>query len=169
MAKRETFIAACYQRHAEFLTHLCRQMACNQPAYAELIDLCIQDTFVQAYADYPEFSGVANPRAWLARACMDRLMPYVEAVEKGKAHEAFRRRAELGLAGGKRKRIPVPPVGVSPEDRRVFYDYFVEGCSVAQIGQRRGCGARAVNAALRRIRRAAGRSAGAEKTEEAVQ
>lgn len=52
MTAKEKFIEDCYQQYYEFLWNLCRKKVACDPNYSDLVNTCIQDTFLLAYQSY---------------------------------------------------------------------------------------------------------------------
>lgn len=71
---REVFITTLYEENRDFLYALCRKRVRYQARYDDLIDDCIQETFLLAVDKAETLMNHDNPRGWLARTCLNRLM-----------------------------------------------------------------------------------------------
>ena len=171
MTEQEAFIEDCYRQYYDFLIKLCRREVGNNRLYADLVDTCIQDTFLLAYQAYPEITQHANLRAWLARTCLNRLLPYAKLQRKRMAHEAFSLDEDTA---GVMKEPGFPDTGedrlalselleqvqgvLSDQERRIFRDYFVEGLTAPEIARQRNLHIGTVKATIHSIRKKAKKS-----------
>ena len=78
VSRSEPYIEALYVQHQRFLHALCRQKTGYDRAYDTLIEDCIQETFLLAYRNCEALQAHPNPQAWLARTCLNRLLPYAQ-------------------------------------------------------------------------------------------
>ena len=168
MTEQEAFIEDCYRQYYDFLIKLCRCEVGNNRLYADLVDTCIQDTFLLAYQAYPEIKQHANLRAWLARTCLNRLLPYAKLQRKRMEHEAFsldedtaRVMKEPGFPNTGEDKLALLELLeqvqglLSDQERRIFRDYFVEGLTAPEIARQRNLHTGTVKATIHAIRQKA--------------
>ena len=89
LQKADDFIDELYAKYYRFLLNLCRKQTSYQPIYADLIEECIQDTFMQAYLSQGKLQSHPCLQAWLARTCMNRLIPRAQQQRRHQAVEAY--------------------------------------------------------------------------------
>lgn len=168
MTEQGTFIEDCYRQYSAFLVRLCRREVGSNRLYADLVDTCIQDTFLLAYQAYPEIKQHANLRAWLARTCLNRLLPYAKLQRKRMEHEAFSLDEDTA---GSMNTLGFPDTGdeklalselldqvlgtLSDKERLIFHDYFVEGLTAPEIARQRNLHIGTVKATIHSIRKKA--------------
>ncbi len=70
MEERQAFIEKLYIEHAAFLVQLCRKRTGYNPCCKEMIDDCVQETFLKALASYDLLLQHENVRGWLALTCI---------------------------------------------------------------------------------------------------
>lgn len=85
MTEEENFLEDCYRKYYTSILNLCRREVNHNPLYADVIDTCIQDTFLLAYRSYAQIKDYTNIRAWLVRACLNRLLPYIKLQKSVKS------------------------------------------------------------------------------------
>ena len=71
---QQEFITQLYAENAEFLIRLCYKRTGYDPRYKDIIDDCMQETFLAAFLAYSDLIQHENPRGWLALTCMHRLL-----------------------------------------------------------------------------------------------
>ncbi len=168
MTAQEAFIEECYRRYYDFLLKLCRREVGNNRLYADLVDTCIQDTFLLAYQAYPEITQYANLRAWLARTCLNRLLPYAKLQRKRMEHEAFSLDEERirqvfsainhDTDGDKldaQMLISKIIQALTEKERLIFEDFFVRGLTIAEIAQQNNLHTGTIKATIHSIRKKA--------------
>ena len=176
MTAQEAFIEECYRQYYDFLFKLCRRKIGNNRLYADLVDTCIQDTFLLAYQAYPKITQHVNLRAWLARTCLNRLLPYAKLHRKRMKHEAFsldeegagqRLSASDSDIDGDRLDAQMLVGGIiqalTEKERLIFVDFFVEGFTVAEIARQRNLHTGTIKATIHSIRRKAKKAKKTEK------
>ena len=60
MTEKEIFLEDCYRKYYSSILKLCRREVNNNLLYADIIDTCIQDTFLLAYHSYSQIGDCAN-------------------------------------------------------------------------------------------------------------
>lgn len=170
MTVREKFIEDCYQQYYELLLNICRKKVNNNPIYSDLINSCIQDTFVLAYQLYDDIAEYANIRAWLIRTCMNRLIPYASLLRNRVEREAFSfddsdrlRMCELYVYDvneeSEREDACASIVAViqelSKREEIIFRAYFLEGLLLTDIARQQKCSIGTIKATIYRIRKKA--------------
>lgn len=162
MTAREAFVEDCFEKYYDFLLKLCRRRVGNNLLYADLVDSCIQDTFLLVYQSYPDLLQHPNPRAWLARTCLNRLLPYAQLQRNRIAHEAFSLDAKdfvLSTFLVDSESLNLLPLLdeihslLTEREWLIFKDYFLEGISLADIAHRRQIHTGTVKAVLHTIRK----------------
>ena len=65
MTEEDNFLEDCYRKYYTSILNLCRREVNHNPLYADVIDTCIQDTFLLAYRTYAQIKDYTNIRACL--------------------------------------------------------------------------------------------------------
>lgn len=164
--EREIFIKKLYDENIVFLSRLCRKRTGYNPAFTNLIDDCIQETFLVALVNYEKLAEHENPRGWLVQTCMYRLMS---------AMKQERKRAELTALSFEDSSIP-PYLNcdtvetylmqknvhsflaalssqLTPEESDIFKAYFYNQDTMQAIAEMRGCSENHIKSVIKRIRR----------------
>ncbi len=71
----DVHFSALYEDNVSFLLMLCRKRVGYRKEYQEIIEDCIQDTFIIAMAKWDTLKDHPNIRAWLVRTCLNLLLP----------------------------------------------------------------------------------------------
>ena len=166
MRPEEEFLEDCYNRYYSFLLNLCRREVSNNLLYVDIIDTCIQDTFLVAYQSYAQIKGYANIRAWLARTCLNRLLPYVKLQRSRQDHEAFSLDDDrIFIANSNALKTHIPEcettsdaiqkifVSLSPKEKMVFHYYFITGYSADETASLAHCNPATIRVFIFRIRK----------------
>ena len=165
MTEEENFLEDCYRKYYTSILNLCRREVNHNPLYADVIDTCIQDSFLLAYRSYAQIKDYINIRAWLVRACLNRLLPYIKLQRKRQEHEAFSlddERSQIAnmaqlhtplfeseSAADKLQEIASI---LSPKEKMVFHYYFKMGLSADEIAPLAHCSPSTIRALIFRIR-----------------
>lgn len=170
MTAKEEFIEDCYQQHYEFLWNVCRKKVDGNPIYLDLVNDCIQDTFLLAYKSYDSLIHHTNVRAWLTRTCLNRLLPYAKLQRKRICHEEGSiddpsKQMETKLFGcdignyeDKREAVGFVRellTQLSQQERSIFDLYFLKGWPLASVAAMRNCSIGTVKGTIHRIRKKA--------------
>lgn len=167
MTEKEQFLEDCYRQYYPFLLHLCRREVSGSVLYVDIIDTCIQDTFLLAYRAYGEIKDYAYLRAWLVRTCMHRLIPYVKLQRQRQEHEAFslddeqmqgdtylpQRSAEMQADAA--ESLQTLWDSLAPREKMIFHCRFIEGHSPEETAELAHCSPATVRATVFRIRKKA--------------
>lgn len=169
MTERQAFVEKLYVEHADFLVQLCRKRTGYSPYCADMIDDCVQETFLTALTAYDVLQRHKNVRGWLALTCIHRLQ-YAFRQEK---------RQERILAALLRERITAENSGsnpveeqqereaireelqrlqaqLSPKERTIWIAYFCYQQTMKVIAISQGMTENQVKSVIRRIRRKTG-------------
>ena len=165
MTEKEIFLEDCYRKYYSSILKLCRREVNNNLLYADIIDTCIQDTFLLAYHSYSQIGDYTNMRSWLVRTCLNRLIPYIKLQRKRQEHEAFSlddERSQIAnmaqlhtplfeseSAADKLQEIASI---LSSKERMVFHYYFKMGLSADEIAPLAHCSPSTIRALIFRIR-----------------
>ena len=165
MTEEENFLEDCYRKYYTSILNLCRREVNHNPLYADVIDTCIQDTFLLAYSSYAQIKDYTNIRAWLVRACLNRLLPYIKLQKKRQEHEAFSLdderihptdnnlvqapSFETAFEADKLQEIACL---LSPKEKLVFKYYFIEGHSADEVASLVHCSPSTIRVLIFRIR-----------------
>ena len=170
MTAKEKFIEDCYQQYYEFLWNLCRKKVACDPIYLDLVNTCIQDTFLLAYQSYDSVVHHENIRAWLTRTCLNRLLPYAQLQRKRMEHEAYslddpekQKSSEPFQYGISEALEDNEATGfideflpqLSEQERNVFNSYFLEQLPLIHIAAIQDCSIGAIKSTIHRIRKKA--------------
>lgn len=170
MTAKEKFIEDCYQQYYSFLWNLCQKKVAGNPCYLDLVNTCIQDTFLLAYQSYDSLVHHNNIRAWLTRTCLNRLLPYAQLQRKRMEHEAyslddsqkfklfepFEYSVNETLEDDEAKSfinefIPL----LTEQEYSIFSSYFLKGLPIANIATIYGCSIGTIKSTIHRIRKKA--------------
>ena len=75
---RDKFIESLFEAHRIQLDRMCRRALHFDDRYSDLIEECIQETYLQAVKSYETLKAHPNPKAWLFKVCINRLLPYAK-------------------------------------------------------------------------------------------
>ena len=78
--ERELFLKRLYDENAVFLIRLCRKRTNYDPACADMVDACVQETFLAAFKACDTLAAHPNPRGWLVQTCLYRLMDAMAGI-----------------------------------------------------------------------------------------
>ncbi len=169
MTERQAFIERLYVEHADFLVQLCRKRTGYNPCCADMIEDCVQETFLTALTAYDLLIRHENVRGWLAMTCIHRLQ-HAFRQEKQQEHmmmallrermtaeysdpdpvEEQRERNALGEALQKLQSQ------LSPKERTIWIAYFCYQQTMKVIAISQGMTENQVKSVIRRIRRKTG-------------
>lgn len=167
MTEKEQFLEDCYRQYYPFLLQLCRREVSGNALYVDIIDTCIQDTFLLAYRSYGEIKDCAYLRAWLVRTCMHRLIPYVKLQRKRREQEAFSlddERMQVDPCLTQPSALPQEDAAetlqtlwdsLAPRERMIFHCHFIEGHSPEETAELAHCSPGTVRATVFHIRKKA--------------
>ena len=164
--EREIFIKKLYDENITFLSRLCRKKTGYNPAFTDLIDDCIQETFLVALVEYEKLAEHENPRGWLVQTCIYRLMS---------AMKQERKREELITLSFEDNNIPsyfnsdtvetylmqknahsflsTLLSQLTQEEGDIFKAYFYNQDTMQSIAKMRGCSENYIKSVIKRIRR----------------
>lgn len=170
MTAKEKFIEDCYQQYYGFLWNLCRKKVACDPNYLDLVNTCIQDTFLLAYQSYDSVVHHENIRAWLTRTCLNRLLPYAQLQRKRMEHEAYSlddpekpkssEPFEYGISEALEGNEATGFIDeflpqLSEQERNVFNSYFLEELPLIHIAAIQDCSIGTIKSTIHRIRKKA--------------
>lgn len=172
---KEAFLSNLYQENAAFLLLLCKKRVGYNQVYQELIEDCVQDTFVIATKKYELLLEHPNVRAWLVQTCMNLLLPKLKREQIKAQWTAF--------SLDDTKKIYEPQINpiethlhekhdrdmllkvkkdLTPKEQMIIHRYFLEKQSMREIANAFGISENAVKGAIKKFRR----KAKAEKSKE---
>ncbi len=167
MSEKEQFLEDCYRRYYPFLLQLCRREVGGNRLYVDMVDTCIQDTFLLAYRAYEEIKDYDYLRAWLVRTCMNRLIPYVKLQKQRQTHEAFSLDDEQAPRDETLSQSPDADRedgaealqalwdSLAPREKVIFHHHFIEGHTPEETAELAHCSPGTVRATVFRIRKKA--------------
>ncbi len=160
------FIEQLYQQHSAFMRNVCRSKVNHQMEYYDLIEDCIQETFLTASQAYKTLKRHPNPRGWLLKTCMNRMMtqlrtlryqqrfqafsmddPNSPAVADEEGMDTFLRQDEARLI------LARIEASLTKEERMVFYDYFGKKNTMHDVATVHNLTDEQVKNIIKRIRR----------------
>ena len=166
--ERELFLKRLYDENAVFLIRLCRKRTNYDPACADMVDACVQETFLAAFKACDTLAAHPNPRGWLVQTCLYRLMDAMAQERKRREQVAF------SLDSGQAEKLPgedtlethsarqnlrsffaVLLALLTPEEKAVFTAYFLEQQTMRDIAAAQQLTENQVKGVIRRIRRRA--------------
>ncbi len=166
--QRQRFIARIYKEHSTFLRNVCRSKVSNQLEYHDLIEDCIQETFLTASEAYETIRKHPNIRGWLLQTCMNRLMASLRAIRYRQSLQAFSLDApdapEIADEGGLKSAIKRNEAQfqltqirsvLSEEELEIFTSYFVENNTMHEVATIYAMKDEQVKNMIKRIRRKA--------------
>lgn len=170
MTAKEKFIEDCYQQYYSFLWNLCQKKVAGNPCYLDLVNTCIQDTFLLAYQSYDSLVHHNNIRAWLTRTCLNRLLPYAQLQRKRMGHEAYSLDDpqklklfdpfEYSFTEALENNEAISFINeflplLSEQECNIFRSYFLEELPIIHIATIYGCSIGTIKATINRIRKKA--------------
>lgn len=166
--RKAIFLTMLYRDNAHFLYNLCRKKTGYDPLLTDLIDECIQDTFVIAVENYESIKMHPNIRGWLVRTCMNRLLPAVEKQRR------YQRMVECSIDDPSLKECPFESTlegtyeshnhkqfldllisSLSYEEFNIYEEYFLHRLTMKQIAQQYHTNINHIKNIIKRIRRKA--------------
>ena len=170
-AEREQFIARLYFSCHDTLEKMCYRRLNYDPARAQMVADCVQDSFLAADRHYQKLKDHPNPEGWLMLTCQNRLkdalrrdrtrrMREVFSLDEEGAqpmadpHSALDRWADRQEDGEMVQRIVSL---LSDGEKRVMKGYFVQGHSMDEVAKQEQSTVSAVKSAISRIRQKARR------------
>ena len=168
MEERQAFIEKLYVEHADFLAQLCRKRTGYTPYCKDMIDDCVQETFLKALASYDLLLRHENVRGWLALTC-------IHCLQYAFRQEKRQQRIMVALL---RERITAENSGsnpveeqqerretcedlqlllsqLSPRERIILVDYFYHQQTMKMVAISQRMTENQVKSVIRRIRRKA--------------
>lgn len=158
--------SALYEDNVSFLLMLCRKRVGYRREYQEIIEDCIQDTFIIAMAKWDTLKDHPNIRAWLVRTCLNLLLPALKkeqashrittslSDEECKSYAPDEDEIEKYLRmAHNRQALEDLYHSLTPKERSVFEDYFLEEKSMRVIASEYGVSENNIKNILKRIRR----------------
>lgn len=162
MSRKDQVFEGWYQQHYTFLLLLCRRKTGYDPLYADLIESCIQETFLLAYRHYDELQRMESIRGWLVRTCMNRLAPYAQLLRKRLSHEAYSLDDEHapeppapGEPSQLMEKISALEERLSPQQQEVLRIHFLEGHSLEETAEQANISLASAKTTVSRIRQKA--------------
>ncbi len=165
---QEAFLTNVYQENATFLLLLCKKRVGYNRAYQELIEDCIQDTFVIATKKYELLLEHPNVRAWLVQTCMNLLLPRLKREQTKmqltafslddtkKAYEPQINYIEAYLHAAICREILLEVKNdLTPKEQMISYRYFLEKQSMREIADAFSISENAVKGTIKKVRRKA--------------
>ncbi len=166
--QRQSLIARIYQEHSTFLRNVCRSKVNNQMEYRDLIEDCIQETFVTASESYDTLKNHPNIRGWLLQTCMNRLMASLRTMRRRQHLQAFSLddagAPEIADEGGlesavnqNEARLQLTRIqsALSEDELKIFTSYFVEHNTMHDVAITYAMRDEQVKNVIKRIRRKA--------------
>lgn len=164
----ERSLAGLYEENRALLYTLCSRAVSYQARYHELIEDCIQETFVLAAARWEELREHPNIRGWLVKTCLnllkDRQKEYgrrqrllrrwwtAEARDSREQGDDLERHIRQEAA---RTALEKLMETLTPEENRLYAAYFLERQTMKSIAAREHMTENQVKNILKRIRRRA--------------
>lgn len=169
MTERQALIEKLYVEHADFLVQLCRKRTGYNPYCADMIEDCVQETFLTALTAYDLLIRHENVRGWLAMTCIHCLQ---HAFRQEKQQERMmmallreRMRAEYVGSNPVEEEQERKTIGeelqrlqsqLSPQERTIWIAYFCYQQTMKVIAISQGMTENQVKSVIRRIRRKTG-------------
>ena len=157
--ERELFLKRLYDENAVFLIRLCRKRTNYDPACADMVDACVQETFLAAFKECDTLAEHPNLRGWLVQTCLYRLMDAMERERKRREQVAF------SLDSGQAEKLSGEDTAETHsarqnlrsffEEKAVFTAYFLEQQTMRDIAAAQQLTENQVKAVIRSIRRRA--------------
>ena len=164
---KEAFFEELYTKYAHKLERICFRYVNYDNEYQDIIDDCIQETFVCADQNYDIIKTHPSIEGWLIKTCMHRL---TTAIKK------YRRRKTFHIYSLDEEKAPEPQEMISTiehwieeeankeninkilellntREGQVFSELFIENQDLHEIAQKHGDTLSAEKSVLARIRR----------------
>lgn len=165
--EKEAFFEKLYSKYASKLERICLRYVNYNNEYRDIIDDCIQETFICANRNYSEIKTHPAIEGWLIKTCMHRL---TTAIKK------YRRRKTFHLYSFDEEKAPEPQEMISTIEQwigeetnkeninkilellniregQVFSELFIENRGLQEIAEKHGDTLSAEKSVLARIRR----------------
>lgn len=165
--EKEVFFEEIYTKYARKLERICLRYVNYDDEYRDIIDDCIQETFICADQNYSEIKIHPAIEGWLIKTCMHRL---TTAIKK------YRRRKTFHLYSFDEEKAPEPQEMISTIEQwigeetnkeninkilellniregQVFSELFIENRELQEIAEKHGDTLSAEKSVLARIRR----------------
>lgn len=169
MTGRQAFIEKLYLEHADFLVQLCRKRTGYNPYCVDMINDCVQETFLTALTACDLLIQHENVRGWLVLTCVHRLQ-YAIRQENYQQHvmTALLRESKVNESAGfnlveeqqerkeLREELRRLQSQLSPKERTIWIAYFCYQQTMKVIALSQGMTENQVKSVIRRIRRKAG-------------
>lgn len=165
---REAFITALYEENKDLLYAICRKRVGYQAKYYDLIEDCVQETFLLAVDKVETLMNHDNPRGWLIRTCLNRLMtgqrqqhlrqrivPASLDDEKTNNIDAKSQIDEYMDSEASRSFLDHLIESLDDNERAVFNAYFIDQSTMKTIAANRQTTENQVKNLLKRMRRKA--------------
>ena len=165
--EKEAFFEELYAKYARKLERICLRYVNYNNEYRDIIDDCIQETFICADQNYSKIKTHPAIEGWLIKTCMHRL---TTAIKK------YRRRKTFHLYSLDEEKAPEPQEMISTieawigeetsreninkilgllnmRESQVFSEFFLENHDLQEIAEHQGDTLSAEKSVLARIRR----------------
>ena len=165
MSQREKFVMRLFDQYQSFLHTLCWRYVKHDPLYADAIDECVLDTFMQAYLAYETLRHHPNVQGWLTATCLNRLKPRIRQMKSRNARQAFSvddpQAPPLAACGVPEEAAPARDelaalyAALTENERLVFQDHYLQGYTLQAVANRQQRSLASVKATVRQIKKKA--------------
>ena len=148
-SNQERFIEKLFEAHYSNLEQMCRRMLHFDDRYLDLIGECLQETYLQAVESYEILQNHPEPKAWLYKVCINRLIPYAKLQRSQQKHfpysldapNAVEPASTIDIAeqitekDAAEEMIEAIKATLSPTELEVFNALFIENHSIPEIAE----------------------------------
>lgn len=166
---QEKFIEKLFEEHYSNLERMCRRMLHFDDRYLDLISECLQETYLQAVESYETLKNHPEPKAWLYKVCINRLIPYAKLQRSRQKHflcsldspDTVEPASPIDVAeqisrkDAAKEMIETIKNTLSPTELEIFNTRFIENLSITEIAEATSLSQGNVRAVISRIRKKA--------------
>lgn len=164
--ERQQFIEEIYTAHAQRLERLCLQYVNYSEEYRDIIDDCIQTTFIVAMKEYSSLLDHPCIEGWITKTCMNRLRAALKKYRRRQKHHVALSDEMLSLtpdmitniaddlANSEYQKEVVDRIlsALNEREKHIAEEHFIEGKSLDEIADNEATTTSAVKSVLARLR-----------------
>lgn len=164
--ERQQFIEEIYTAHAQRLERLCLQYVNYSEEYRDIIDDCIQTTFIIAMKEYPSLLDHPCIEGWITKTCMNRLRAALKKYRRRQKHHVALSDEMLSLtpdmitniaddfANSEYQKEIVDRIlsALNQRERHIAEEHFIIGKSLDEIANEQASTTGAVKSVIARLR-----------------
>lgn len=164
--EREDFVTRLYIQYESALIKSCRRYVRYDSRYLDLVEDCVQETFLLLFQRYNELQNHPYIGRWLYVTCINKLKNalYKCRVRENRAAFSMDEHPNMPVCDAQtaverwlEKDASVECISrilktLTAKESEIFEDYFIEGLTAKEIAYRRGITLTSVKSILHKIR-----------------